>query len=56
MASTSYSARDWGYSQIILSDACTARTREGWRFFMEEVFPHFARVRTVEETIALIPK
>ena len=54
VASTAYSARDYGYSLVFLSDACTARDREGWRFFMEKVFPHFGRVRTVEEAIALI--
>jgi nicotinamidase-related amidase len=56
VASTAYSARDLGYSQVILSDACTARDREGWRFYMEKVFPHFARVRTVEEAIGLFGK
>lgn len=56
VASTAYSARDWGYSQVFLRDACTARDRGGLDFFMDKVFPHFGRVRTVEEAIALIKK
>jgi len=56
VASTAYSARDWGYSQVFLRDACTARDREGLNFFMDKVFPHFGRVRTVAEAIALIAK
>jgi ureidoacrylate peracid hydrolase len=53
IASTAYSARDLGLNLIILRDACRS-TKEGMNnYFMDRVFPIFARVRTVDEAIAL---
>jgi len=51
IASTAYSARDYSYSQIILSDAIHGSPAID-AFFLEKVFPSFCRVMTVEETIA----
>lgn len=56
IASTAYSARDQGLNQIILRDACRS-TKEGVNeFFMDRVFPIFARVMTVDEAISWISK
>lgn len=54
VASTAYAARDRDFSLIILSDVCTSGRPNVHRMFMEEVFPIFARVMTVDEAIALI--
>lgn len=54
VASTAYSARDRDFNLIILRDACTGRTEAGLSFFMDDVFPAFARVMTVDQAIALI--
>ena len=54
VASTAYAARDRDFNLIILRDACRS-AREGVdAFFMERIFPVFARVMTVDEAIALI--
>ncbi|HET8567655.1 MAG TPA: cysteine hydrolase [Candidatus Limnocylindria bacterium] len=56
IASTAYAARDLGFSQVVLRDACRS-TRPGMReAFMDTIFPNFARVRTVEEAIALFAR
>jgi nicotinamidase-related amidase len=53
IASTAYSARDQGLNIIVLRDACRS-TKEGMNdYFMDRIFPIFARVRTVDEAIAL---
>jgi len=54
VASTAYAARDRDFNLIILSDVCTSGRPNVHRMFMEEVFPIFARVMTVDEAIALI--
>jgi nicotinamidase-related amidase len=54
IASTAYSARDWNYHQIILRDACRSGTPGMDDFWMDKVFPGFARVMTVDEAIAQI--
>jgi nicotinamidase-related amidase len=53
IASTAYSARDFSYSQIILSDAIHDRP-EIDAFFLEKVFPHFCRVMTVDQAISMM--
>ena len=56
IASTAYAARDLGFAQVVLRDACRS-TRPGvTEHFMDVVFPNFARVRTVEEAIALFAR
>jgi nicotinamidase-related amidase len=55
VASTAYAARDCDFNLIILSDVCTSGRPNVYRAFMEEVFPIFARVMTVDDAIGLIP-
>ena len=54
IASTAYAARDMDFNQIILRDACSTSRAEVNEIFMNQVFPIFARVMTVDQAIALI--
>ena len=54
IASTAFGARDLDYGLVIVRDACFSMRGNNNDFFMERVFPRMARVRTVEETIALM--
>ena len=54
VASTAYSARDLDFDLILLRDACRSGREGVSEFFMERVFPIFARVMTVDEAIAAI--
>ena len=54
VASTAYAARDRDFNLIILKDACTSMRPAVKDMFMEQVFPIFARVMTVDEAIAQI--
>jgi nicotinamidase-related amidase len=54
IASTAYSARDFNYSLIILRDACRSGRPGMDDFWMDKVFPSFARVMTVDQAIAKI--
>jgi nicotinamidase-related amidase len=54
VASTAYSARDLDYNLVILGDVCTSRDPSVTEFFLDKVFPIFARVMTVDEAIATI--
>jgi nicotinamidase-related amidase len=54
IASTAYSARDRDFNQIILRDACTSGHAGVNDFFMDRVFPTFARVMTVDKLEALV--
>lgn len=62
IASTAYWARDLDYNLIILRDgtwsnrSAGARPEEVHEFLLREVFPVFARVRTVDEVIATIQR
>lgn len=56
IASTAYSARDLGYHQVFLTDAITPVSGNMRDVFLNEVFPGFGRVRTVEQAIALFQK
>jgi len=56
IASTAYSARDRDFNQIILRDACTSGKPQAFQVFMDQVFPIFARVMTVDQAIALIQR
>ena len=52
VASTAYSARDRDFNLIILRDACRSGRPEVNDFFMDKVFPIFARVMTADQAIA----
>jgi nicotinamidase-related amidase len=52
VASTAYSARDRDFNIIILRDACHSGAPGVDDFFMDRIFPIFARVRTVDQAIA----
>jgi ureidoacrylate peracid hydrolase len=54
VASTAYAARDRDFNQVILKDACRSSKPGVDEFFMTKVFPIFARVMTVDDTIAAI--
>jgi ureidoacrylate peracid hydrolase len=54
VASTAYAARDRDFNQVILKDACRSSKPGVDEFFTTKVFPIFARVMTVDETIAAI--
>ena len=54
IASTAYSARDLDFNQVILRDACRSARTGVDELFMEQIFPIFARVMTVDEVIAAI--
>ena len=54
VASTAYSARDRDFNLILLSDGCRSSKPGVNEFFMEKVFPIFARVMTVDEVITAI--
>jgi nicotinamidase-related amidase len=54
VAATAYQARDKDFNVVILRDACRASRPEIDAFFMDKVFPRLGRVRTVDETIALL--
>jgi nicotinamidase-related amidase len=56
VASTAYAARDRDFNQIILRDACTGISTRAVEAFMDDVFPFFARVLTVEEAIGLFQR
>ena len=54
IASTAYSARDRDFNLIVLRDACNAGRPGINEFFMDRIFPVFARVLTVDQALALI--
>lgn len=54
IASTAFAARDRDYSIVLVRDACFSMRGNNHDFFMERVFPRMARVRTVDETLALM--
>ncbi|HZT08955.1 MAG TPA: cysteine hydrolase [Chloroflexota bacterium] len=54
VAATAYAARDHDFNVVVLRDGCRASRPEVDAFFMEHVFPRLGRVRTVDETIALL--
>ena len=54
IASTAYAARDLDFDLVIVSDGCTSRRPFVHDFFVEHVFPRFARVRTTDEVIEML--
>jgi ureidoacrylate peracid hydrolase len=49
IASTAYSARDRDFHQIIVRDACSSNQEGVNDFFMDRIFPSFARVMTIAQ-------
>jgi ureidoacrylate peracid hydrolase len=54
IASTAYAARDMDYGLVIVRDACFSMRGDNHDFFMDRVFPRMGRVRSVDETLALM--
>ena len=54
IAATAFAARDLDYALVVVRDACLSMRGNNHDFFMERVFPRMARVRTVDETLALL--
>jgi nicotinamidase-related amidase len=54
IASTVFSARDQDYGIVVVRDACYSMRGGNHDFFMDRVFPRMARIRSVEETVALM--
>ena len=54
IAATAFAARDRDYALVLVRDACFSMRGNNHDFFMDRVFPRMARVRTVDETIALM--
>ncbi len=55
IASTAYGARDLDFNLVIVRDCCADSLADTMDQFMERVFPFMARVRTLDETIAMMP-
>jgi nicotinamidase-related amidase len=54
IAATAFAARDLDYALVVVRDACFSMRGNNHDFFMDRVFPRMARVRTVDETVALM--
>jgi len=53
---TCFAARDLDLHQVIVRDACKAQRPAVGDVLMEEVFPRMARIRSTDETIAMIER
>ena len=57
IGSTAYAARDWDFSVVFLRDCLgSARNSAASDYCADTLFPHVGRVRTVDETIALLQR
>jgi nicotinamidase-related amidase len=56
IASTMFAARDRDYGIVVVRDACFSMRGNNHDFFMDRVFPRMGRVRTVDETLALMTR
>jgi nicotinamidase-related amidase len=54
VASTAYGARDRDFNLVTLRDACRSGDPAITSYFMDHVFPRMGRVRTVQQTTALL--
>jgi nicotinamidase-related amidase len=54
IAATAFTARDLDIAMVIVRDACFAHRGPNHDFLMDRIFPRMARIRTTEETIALM--
>lgn len=53
VAATAYGARDRDLHVVVVRDGCTGRQPQR-DLFLDEVFPRMARVRTVDEVVAML--
>jgi ureidoacrylate peracid hydrolase len=53
---TCFAARDLDLHQVIVRDACKAQRPDVGDMLMEQVFPRMARIRSTDETIAMIER
>jgi nicotinamidase-related amidase len=56
IVATCFAARDLDFHQVIVSDACKAQRPDVGDVLMEQVFPRMARIRSTDETIAMIER
>ena len=54
IASTAYAGRDRDFNMVLLRDAIRSGDEDIQDYFMTHVFPRLGRVRTVDQTIALL--
>jgi ureidoacrylate peracid hydrolase len=54
IASTVFAARDMDYGLVVVRDACFSMRGNNHDFFMDRVFPRMGRVRSVDQTLALM--
>jgi nicotinamidase-related amidase len=54
IASTAYAGRDRDFNMVLLRDAIRSGDDEIQEYFMTHVFPRLGRVRTVDQTLALL--
>jgi nicotinamidase-related amidase len=54
IVATCFAARDLDFHQVIVRDACKAQRPAVGDMFMDEVFPRMARIRSTDETIAMV--
>ena len=54
IASTAFAARDLDFDLVIVSDACSSPFPDDQDHLMRRVFPRLSRVRTTEQTLAML--
>jgi nicotinamidase-related amidase len=54
IAPTMYAARDMDYSVIVVRDASNGSSPERHNFFMDNIFPRMARVRSTDQVLEMI--
>jgi ureidoacrylate peracid hydrolase len=54
IASTAFAARDLDFDLVIVSDACSSPLPDDQDHLMRRVFPRLSRVRTTEQTLAML--
>lgn len=55
VAATAYAARDRDYHVVVVRDGCTGYEPQR-SFFLDHVFPRMARVRTVDQVVAMLDR
>lgn len=56
IASTAFAIRDMDYGLVVVRDACFSMRGNNHDFLMDRIFPRMGRVRTVDQTLALIQR
>jgi ureidoacrylate peracid hydrolase len=54
VTSTAFAARDLDFAMVIVRDACHSPFGANHDFLMDRVFPRMARIKTTDETLALM--